>query len=123
MLDASALLAYLNRERGMARVRSVVSDAAISTVNLAEVLSKATEIGLDAKEVMRDIRARGVSTVPFLGEDAEFVADLWRPTRSLGLSLGDRACLALGFRMRSPVLTADAAWAGLRVGVEIRVIR
>jgi len=50
-------------------------------------------------------------------------AALRLPTRSLGLSLADRACLALARRLDLPVITAGLTWLGADVGVEIRSIR
>jgi PIN domain nuclease of toxin-antitoxin system len=61
--------------------------------------------------------------IPFDAADAKIVASLWPPTRPSGLSLGDRACLALGLRLGVPVLTADRAWASLKLGVDVGVIR
>jgi PIN domain nuclease of toxin-antitoxin system len=65
----------------------------------------------------------GLSIEPFDARDAEMTARLWRPTRSAGLSLADRACLALALRLEAPVLTTDRAWVGLDHGVDVQVIR
>jgi PIN domain nuclease of toxin-antitoxin system len=48
---------------------------------------------------------------------------LRRTTRAVGLSLGDRACIALGSRLSAPVFTTDRRWQTLKVGVKIRVVR
>ena len=65
----------------------------------------------------------GVALMPFDVSDAETAADLWVRTRHHGLSLGDRACLALAARIDAPAVTADRAWRDLDVRVEIVCIR
>ena len=61
--------------------------------------------------------------ITFDASDAKVVASLWPSTRASGLSLGDRACLALGLRLGVPVLTAERAWANLKIGVDVGIIR
>jgi PIN domain nuclease of toxin-antitoxin system len=128
-LDASALLAYLLREPGYQAVHAaLLSGAVISAANYGEALSRLADRGSIPKEVDRVLREGGLvgsplEVAPLLRDDALALAELRALTRSLGLSLGDRACLALGLRLGLPVLTADRAWAGLAVGVDIRVIR
>lgn len=124
-LDASALLALLLDEPGAARVEAVLAEgAAISAVNLAEVFSKQAERG-HAPEAVRERLVREgllgqvLEVFPFTEEDALEAARL----RPLGLSLGDRACLALARRLGLPALTADASWEGLAVGVRVEVVR
>lgn len=95
----------------------------MSTVNLAEVQSKAAERGIEPEAAAVRLRAVGVRIEPFLEEDAAAVASMFAPARHLGLSLADRACLALGLRLAEPVLAADAALAEADVGVEVVLIR
>ncbi len=100
----------------------------MSTVNLAEVLSKFVERGADPAAVSQRLRQQGlaggsIEILPLTVADAVETARLHRKTRTLGLSLGDRACLALGIRLGLPVLTADRAWKDLRLGVSVRTIR
>jgi len=121
VLDASALLAFLHEEPGAERVE--LEGSAISAVNWSEVLSKCLARGVPTEGLREDLEALGLSIEPFTLQDAELAATLWPQVRSLGLSLGDRACLALGLRLGLPVITADRAWKGLRLGIEIRVIR
>lgn len=129
VLDASATLAYLQREPGGAAVvDAIVDGAAISAVNWAEVLSKLAEGGqdpgeLDAAMVGEGLAGSTLAVVEMAPRDAPLVARLRHLTRRLGLSLADRVCLALAVRMDRPVLTADRVWSQLRIGVDIHVIR
>lgn len=129
VLDASALLAHLRDEPGADVVaEAVAGGAAISAVNLAEVFSRAADRGADpatlAAELTRIGLLDGAITVePFTAADAIEMARLRPLTRVAGLSLGDRACLALARRLGAPALTADAAWQGVDHGVELRSIR
>jgi len=124
VLDASALLAYLLDEPGAERVQeALATDALVGTVNLAEVLSKLADAGEDPEEAMNAIGALPLELVPF-DEDQALESALLRPSTSpAGLSLGDRACLALGRRLGRPVLTADRTWPELVPGLEVSVIR
>ena len=98
-------------------------EAVISTVNLAEVQTKAVERGIDPAGVGSRLRAAGLAVEPFLEVDAAAVASMAPVARRLGLSLADRACLALGLRLNRPVLATDAALAQADVGVEVVLIR
>ncbi len=123
VLDASAVLAYLQRESGHQRVRSALAEgAAISAVNLAEAYAKVVERGLLAEEVGSRLHVLGLEVIPFAEDDARNSAALHSKTRAVGLSLGDRACLALGRRLGLPVLTADRAW-GRVAGIKIEILR
>jgi PIN domain nuclease of toxin-antitoxin system len=124
VLDASALLAILNHETGADTLTlELLSGAVISTVNLAEVHGKLVERGMrpdDAWEAaLRPVR----EAVPFSADHARLAGDLVSKTRPLGLSLGDRACLALGLALNVPVYTADQSWKKLKVGALIYAIR
>lgn len=129
VLDASALLAYLRDEPGAGAVAHAISEGAvISTVNLAEVLARAADHGRDPDELVDELRHRGlidgaVAVESFTTADAIEVARLRPLTRGVGLSLGDRACLALATRLDVPVLTADSAWIELKLDLEISQIR
>lgn len=123
VLDASALLAVVGSERGAERVLAHLSGARMSAVNLAEVLGKLTDLGMPL-EFARDLVERlGPDIEPLDEAQAVDVAALRRPTRGLGLSIGDRSCLALAADRGVPAVTADRAWSGLDVGVEVVVIR
>lgn len=121
VLDASALLAILNQEPRARRWEDAVRDAAFSAVNLSEVVAKMADVGMNERQI-RDGLDLGMTVVPFDAALAH-VAGLLRPTtRPLGLSLGDRACLALAMRMGLPAVTTDRAWGRLRLGVDIQVM-
>ncbi len=123
VLDASAVLAFVNREPGAASVEDAMSVSAISTVNLAEVVTRLVDWGIpidDTRTLMADMRME----VADFDEDLAYrTGDFRTATRRRGLSLGDRACLALARRLDVPVLTADRRWADVDVGVEVRLIR
>ena len=124
VLDASALLAVLNQEPGAEKLTpELLSGAAISTVNLAEVHSKLVSRGLPPDEAWEAAMSPVREAVPFAPDHAKLVGDLVARTRPLGLSLGDRACLALGLALKLPAYTADRSWKKLKVRVRIHVIR
>jgi ribonuclease VapC len=124
VLDASALLALLNQEPGAEKLTvGLLSDAATSTVNLAEVHSKLVARGLRPDDAWEATMTPVREAVPFTTEHARLAGDLVAKTRRLGLSLGDRACLALGLALKLPVYTADKSWKKLKVGVRVHVIR
>jgi ribonuclease VapC len=124
VLDASAMLALLNREPGSEKLTfEMLSNAAGSTVNLAEVHAKLVNRGGDPDEAWEDTLSTVQEPIPFTMEQARIVGGLVTETRALGLSLGDRACLALGLTLKAPVYTTDRSWKNLNVGVRIHVIR
>lgn len=122
-LDASALLAFLFSEPGHDRVAPHIAAACISAVNFSEVLGRFARDGHDTTIAAQRLRATGMEIVPFDADAAATAAALRPKTDRLGLSLGDRACLALAVARGIPVLTADRAWSRLRLPVEIHVIR
>jgi ribonuclease VapC len=124
VLDASALLALLNQEPGSETLTpELLTGAVISAVNLAEVHSKLVGRGLNPDDAWEAALGPIREAVPFTAEQAKLVGDLVAQTRPLGLSLGDRACLALGLALKAPVFTADKSWKKLKVGARIHVIR
>jgi PIN domain nuclease of toxin-antitoxin system len=123
VLDASALLAFLQNEPGADKVEAVLTRSCISAVNLAEALSKLVQYGKPLDAVTYQIDRLRLPVIPFDAGEAKIVASLWPSTRASGLSLGDRARLALGLRLGVPVLTAERAWATLKIGVDVGVIR
>ncbi len=127
VLDASALIAWVNGERGGHRVEPLLQVAAVSVVNMAEVLAWETR-GLEpdpraVRERFRAWRAQGLRLAEFTADDAVRTAELAPLTQPSGLSLGDRACLALGMRLRLPVWTAEALWSKLSLPVSVRLVR
>ena len=123
VLDASAMIAFLKDEVGSATVLSAMPDAAISSVNLAEVVTRLIDDGFAFEDVRTAIANTSVDTIGFDYEFAFGAGALREPTRAYGLSLGDRACLALAQRLGIPALTADRQWAHIDIGVEVRLIR
>jgi ribonuclease VapC len=121
--DASAILALLKQEPfGEFEPRRLFR-ATISAVNLCEVLERLCAGGLSQSEAEKAVAALNFRVAEFDEPQARLAAYLRTGTRSAGLSLGDRACLALGLRFGCPVITADRAWARVDVGVEIVLIR
>ena len=111
VLDASAVLAYLQQEMGYEKVREALeAGAVVSTVNLAEVYAKVIDKGLTLEGVATRLKALGLSSLPVTEEDARRSALLYPAARTLGLSLADRVCLALALRLNLPALTADQGW-------------
>lgn len=123
VLDASAMLAFLFGETGHERVAEALLDSVISTVNLAEVLGRFTRDGVDAQALAPGLKAQGVQCAPFSETQAALAAAMVPHTRRHGLSLGDRACLALAQERSLPVLTADRVWTTLDLGVDVITIR
>jgi ribonuclease VapC len=124
VLDASALMALINSEPGADKLTpEIMSAAATSTVNLAEVHGKLVQRGFSLDDAWTAANWAIHEAVAFTAEQAKTAGDLVLQTRSLGLSLGDRACLALGIALHAPVYTADRAWKDLRLGIRIHVIR
>lgn len=123
VLDASALLAFLRNEPGSDQVATRLSRSCISAVNLAETISKLVEYGKPLDAVGYQIERLQIPVIPFDAEHARIVASLWVATRVAGLSLGDRACLALGLKRECPVVTADRQWDACGIGVQVIRIR
>jgi ribonuclease VapC len=129
VLDASALLVYLQQERGAETVEAaLVQGAHMSAVNLAEVLSKIASSGQDPKQAYTRLVQQGLlggllEIHSLQAEDGIGIAQLHLMTQKQGLSLGDRACLMLGLTLGFPVLTADRVWQRLDLGVEVRLVR
>lgn len=113
----------LNGEPGADRVTEAIPHAAISAVNVAEVVAKLQERGISDDRIGAAIDLLELSIIP-LDQKLALDAGLLRvPTRAAGLSLGDRACLALAAHRGATALTADRAWGGLNIGIEIELAR
>ena len=123
VLDASAVLAVTFAEAGAEAVAPELPNAMLSAVNLSEVYGRIIRRGGDIEPIPDFLERYDIEVVPFDEELAEITAKLIPATRSHGLSLGDRACLALALQRGLPVMTADRAWRDLDLGVEIRLIR
>jgi ribonuclease VapC len=125
VLDASAVLALLYREPGHEIVAELLDGAVISAVNWSEVLTKLTQRGLTDRAPAEALLALGVDVLPFNEGDAQRAANLWPIGRAAGLSLGDRACLALAQdELGRTAVTADKIWAKLSIpNVTVQLIR
>ena len=123
VIDASALVATLLDEIGSEFVVERLRGSLLSAVNYSETLSRVVERGAQAQAAEAIVRAYEIRVEPFTMELARIAAELRQPTRHLGLSLGDRACLALAKRNSLLLLTADRRLSRAEVGVDIRLIR
>jgi ribonuclease VapC len=124
VLDASALIALFHQEPGCDKVAQAIEDGAVlSTVNLSEVASKLNELGTPEALIQTAINILELTLVDFNAELAYKVGFLRPLTKSAGLSLGDRACLALAQHLNLPALTTDRVWKDLIPGVHVQVIR
>jgi ribonuclease VapC len=123
VLDSSAVLAHLLGERGGDFDPDLLVTGKISAVNLSEVITKLHVLEMSAEASEYAVKGLVANSVAFDSDLAVAAGDLRRSTRSRGLSLADRACLALAVREGLPVLTADHAWEGLEIGIEIKLIR
>jgi PIN domain nuclease of toxin-antitoxin system len=123
VLDSSAILAFLNQEPGGEIVAQCIDQALMSTVNLSEVIAKLVERGISESVIQEFVAQLRVRIVPVDQEQAVTAGLLRLQTKAVGLSLGDRICLALGLQRNCPVLTTDRAWSQVELEIEVRLIR
>jgi ribonuclease VapC len=123
VLDASALLALLNREPGSDRVMAALPDAVMLSINFSEVVAKLAKEGREASEIRFYLDSLGLEIVDFNQPLAYRTGFLLPLTKTIGLSLGDQACLALAESLGVPALTSDRAWATLNLGIQVELIR
>ena len=123
ILDSSAVLAVINGERGAEVVEAILGDAILSAVNHAEIVAKLVERGTEWEIASSTVLKLGIVVVEFGLDLANRAGALRMQTRDLGLSLADRACLALADRERLPAFTADRSWSKANLDIEIRLIR
>lgn len=123
VLDASALLAFLQDEPGSEAVEAVLAEACLSAVNWSEVIQKSVAANVPTSGLRADLEALGLTVHDFTAEQAETAGKLWPETKPYRLSLGDRACVSLGIALKLPVLTADKTWRKLKLPVRVQVIR
>jgi len=124
VFDASAVLAAIFEEPGADRIEALWAegDNLLCAVNYAEVVAKLAERGMGIAEIATVIEGIPLDIIPFDRRSAH-QAGLLRPqTKALGLSLGDRACLALGMVREARVVTADRGWKKVK-GVDVEVVR
>lgn len=125
VVDASAIMALMLGEPGAEIVIAVVRRSLMSAVNVSECCARGVERQATVEQVLEIIRSYDVEVVPFDLDDALAAGRLRASTRSIGASLGDRACLALGQRHHLPVLTGDRRLAAIdpALGIDVRLIR
>jgi len=123
VLDSSAILALLNDESGAGMVQELLPVAIVSAVNYAEVVTRLSLLGMPENEIHQAIDMLGLTIIPF-DEDLSFrTGSLAMVTKPYGLSLGDRACLALALQTGYSAITSDRVWEELNIGADVRVIR
>ena len=123
VLDSSALIALIHAEPGADAVTPYLGRAAISAVNLAETYGKLLREAFRPEELRRDLASLALDVRPFDSAQAFIAGEMEPKTKPLGLSLGDRACLALAKSLGLPVLTGDRQWLEADVGVDVRLFR
>lgn len=122
ILDASAILALLFSEPGKERVEEILEDSYVGRINVTEVLTKLIERGASLNEARDNFNDLRISVIEFDSLQSEKIAELRPHTKQNGLSLGDRACLALAIQENATAVTADRNWTSLNV-CPVEVIR
>jgi len=123
VLDSSAVLSVILNEPGSENIAPILEGSLLSTVNLAEVHARLLQRGAAAHHAWKGILSLHCQVCSFSEEQARVAAELRNVTRPFGLSLGDRACLALAIDRKATAYTTDRAWKNLSLGIEIEVIR
>jgi ribonuclease VapC len=123
VLDSSAILAVINREPGAAEVLAVSEGATVSTLIVAEVVSWLVLRNTPEQDVYETFEDFRFAIAPFDNARAIAAGFLVSKSRRRGLSLADRACLALAIELELPVMTGDRAWLNLNIGVDVRLFR
>jgi ribonuclease VapC len=123
--DSSVIIALIRGERLEERVALLAAQKrmVISAVNYAEVMQVAVRKLPDAAKSVASVESLDLNVVEFTKHQSITAARLWPATCHLGLSLGDRACLALAEERKMPVLTTDRIWAKLDLGIKIEIVR
>lgn len=125
VIDSSALIAFLKDESfSLSELESILSHAVISSVNSCEVATILARLGMPISTIDELINETIGGVIPFDKELSLAAANLWEFTKAYGLSLGDRACVALGQKLQLPIYTADKIWKELQLdNIDIRLIR
>jgi ribonuclease VapC len=123
VLDSSAILAFLLNEPGAETVAPILENALLSSVNLCEVHARLMLFGISARHSWNRILNLHCKVCIFSDELARIAAELVQLTKPFGLSLGDRACLALAIERKATVYTTDKIWKKIPLGIEVEVIR
>ena len=123
VFDSSALLAIVFREDGAVAAERRLSGGIVSAVNASEVIARLVDYGMSGEDARNELLNFGLEIRPFDTALAVAAGQLRAATREKGLSLGDRACVALAILEQAGVVTADRAWAGLDLDVQVELIR
>ncbi len=122
-MDSSAALAILLDEKGADTALGFLPDAQCCSVNAVEIISRLIDKGRSAEQAAEDFAGLGMPVAVFDEALGISAGQLRAATKHLGLSLGDRACLALAIQEDATALTADRSWADLDIGCRIELIR
>lgn len=123
VLDASAVLAILQGEHGAEAVIPLLTDARLSAVNYSEIISKLIDRNVNIDDAVSVLDKMGINVIDFDVDLAIRAGVLRTVTKNKGISLADRACLALAERDGLPAVTSDRRWASLDLSVEVRLFR
>lgn len=122
VLDASALLAMLQGERGGSKVAAAIAGARIGVINYTEVVSHFIRLGMPAADIDAMLDPLPIEIVPVDKELGKMAGHFRGVTAEAGLSLGDRFCLALAEREGLPAWTAEKAWKSIAEAAQVKVI-
>ena len=123
ILDASAVLAWLRNEKGAKCVEPMLEQASMTSVNFIELLSQLIDLEIPKSEIERLVRNLGFELIDVGTHIAWIAAELRVQTKTFGLSLGDRVCLAAGIANECPVVTADHVWTQVELPIEVITVR
>jgi len=124
ILDASALLALIQEEKGAEIIKPLLKFSVMSAINIAETLSVLQRTNISPQEGLALVSDIINTAIPFDMEQAQVVAELQPLVQAKGLSLADRACISLGIKLQLPIYTADKIWNELQLeNVIIKLIR
>jgi len=123
VLDASAIIAFLQGEPGdeVVRLALLSGHCVVSAANQAEIIAKSLDRGADPEAMKAILAELAYTVVDIKAEDGMQAGWMRGASRKIGLSLGDRLCLALAQRLKAKVLTADRPWLAMAEALEIDI--
>jgi PIN domain nuclease of toxin-antitoxin system len=123
VIDSSIVLAVLRNEEGNRLAAEFAMGADMSSVNLAEIVTKCVEFEIDPNDALQYVAGRNINVVEFNFADSVLAGRLWKAAPKGKLSLGDRACIATAARLGATAVTADRVWAELDLPCPVELIR